>query len=99
MQSEGKRFVTALEKRCQLMGSSEVSVAQLHALGSKINLTVPDIDAFIDQLNEAGTTVPSSLCMSHPVFQSRHFSRNNILALRSRQGQPSFRALTHLGTQ
>lgn len=54
MQSEAKRFLVALEKRCQLAVTSEVSVAQLHALGININLSVPDMDAFIDQLNDAG---------------------------------------------
>ncbi|CAL5221646.1 g3873 [Coccomyxa viridis] len=52
--SEAKRFLVALEKRCQLAVTSEVSVAQLHALGININLSVPDMDAFIDQLNDAG---------------------------------------------
>ena len=71
VQSEAKRFMTALEKRCQLVGSSEVSVAQLHAIGGDINLTVPSMEAFIEQLNEAGTTVlftRAGLCMSHPIF-------------------------------
>lgn len=62
MQSEAKRFMAALEKRCQLASSSEVSAAQLCALGSSIDLTMPDMEAFIDQLNEAGTIVLLSPC-------------------------------------
>ena len=61
LQSEAKRFLAALEKRCQLAGSSEVSVGQLYALGSDINLTMPDMEAFIGQLNEAG----AALNLSH----------------------------------
>ena len=57
IQSEAERFLAALEKRCQLAGSSKVSAAQLHALGTSINLSVPDMDAFIEQLNDAGTPV------------------------------------------
>ena len=70
MQSEAKRFMAALEKRCQLASSSKVSAAQLYALGDDINLTVPDMEIFIDQLNDAGTflTICQILCMHqhHP---------------------------------
>lgn len=73
MQSEAKRFMAALEKRCQLASSSMVSVAQLHALGDDINLAVPDIETFIDQLNDAGTSLKicQKLCMHryHPSCQ------------------------------
>ena len=64
MQSEAKRFMAALEKRCQLASSSKVSVAQLYALCDDINLTVPDLETFIDQLNDAGTylTICQNLC-------------------------------------
>lgn len=61
-QSEAKRFLAALEKRCQLAGASEVSVAQLHALGTNINLSVNDMDTFIEQLNNAGMPVLSTSC-------------------------------------
>ena len=54
VQSEAKRFMAALEKRCQLAASCEVSVGQLYALGDDINLAVPDMEVFIEQLNEAG---------------------------------------------
>ena len=54
VQSEAKRFMAALEKRCQLAASYEVSVGQLYALGDDINLAVPDTEVFIEQLNEAG---------------------------------------------
>jgi len=65
--------MAALEKRCQLASSSKVSVSQLYALGDIINLTVPDMETFIDQLNDAGTslTVCQILCMHqcHPSCQ------------------------------
>ena len=54
VQSEAKRFMAALEKRCQLAASCEVSVGQLYALGDDINLAVPDMEVFIKQLNEGG---------------------------------------------
>lgn len=54
VQSEAKHFMAALEKRCQLAASCEVSVGQLYALGDDINLAVPDMEVFIEQLNEAG---------------------------------------------
>ena len=46
--------MAALEKRCQLAASCEVSVGQLYALGDDIKLAVPDTEVFIEQLNEAG---------------------------------------------
>ena len=53
-QSEAKRFITALEKHCQLANTNTLTVSQLYALASDINLAVPDMESFIEQLNDAG---------------------------------------------
>lgn len=54
VQKEAKRFLGALCKRCQLAGSDLVSIAQLYALADDLDLAVPDMEAFIEQLNDAG---------------------------------------------
>ncbi|KAK9824829.1 hypothetical protein WJX81_003431 [Elliptochloris bilobata] len=53
-QAEAKRFLAALAKRCQLSGSAQVNVAQLYSLADDLELAVPDMLAFIADLNDAG---------------------------------------------
>ena len=87
MQSEAKRFMAALEKRCQLAGSSEVSAAQLCALGSGINLSVPDMEAFIDQLNEAGMSILPNPCRMPLVLASG--AASPLSTIRKHAGRPT----------
>ena len=70
MQSEAKRFVTAMEKRCQLANTDRLSVSQLYALASDIHLAVPDMEGFIEQLNDAGGPCPSLLFKLHDPYAS-----------------------------
>ncbi len=97
MQSEAKRFLAALEKRCQLAGSSEVSVAQMHVLGTKINLSVPDMDAFIEQLNDAGTRVLFTPCrgVDPPVSKSSEFLHQLARACREGRSQRHINFFQH----
>lgn len=53
-QAEAKRFLGALAKRCELSGSSLVSMAQLYALADNLELNVSDTAAFVADLNDAG---------------------------------------------
>ena len=53
-QKEAKRFLGALAKRCHLAGSNVITTAQLYSLADDLDLAVPDTEAFIGELNEAG---------------------------------------------
>ena len=66
LQKEAKRFLGALAKRCGLAGSAVVSVAQLYALADDLELGVPDFEAFLADLNEAGALGPlQTSCTLH----------------------------------
>ena len=53
-QKEAKRFLGALAKRCQLAGGNTVTAPQLYALADDLELAVPDMEAFLGELNDAG---------------------------------------------
>lgn len=55
-QGEIKRFLAALGRRAQQSGDNTFSVHQLFDLSDHLQLKVPDMREFIDQLNEAGET-------------------------------------------
>jgi DNA helicase MCM8 len=56
MQKEARRFLGALHKRCQLAGSNIMTVAQLYAIANDLDLAVPDMETFMQELNDAGGT-------------------------------------------
>ena len=59
MQKEAKRFLGALAKRCQLAGRDTATAPQLYALADDLELAVPDMEAFLGELNDAGARTPS----------------------------------------
>ena len=54
MQGAAKRFLAALCRRAAQAGVNMFSVHQLFDLSDHLQLKVPDMREFIDQLNEAG---------------------------------------------
>lgn len=54
LQAEAQRFTAALQRRAAQQASSEFEVSELFDVADAIELAVPDLTAFIDQLNEAG---------------------------------------------
>lgn len=54
MQAEAKRFLGALSKKAELKGSEQFAIEELFDVADILELNVPDLSAFIDQLNEAG---------------------------------------------
>ena len=53
-QAEAKRFLGALSKKAELKGSELFAIEELFDIADILELNVPDLTAFIDQLNEAG---------------------------------------------
>jgi DNA-binding MarR family transcriptional regulator len=53
LQAEARRFLSALSRRAEQSGNA-FSVHQLFDLSDHLQLKVPDMRDFIDQLNEAG---------------------------------------------
>ena len=63
--------MTAMEERCQLANTDRLTVSQLYALASDIHLAVPDLESFIEQLNDAGgpcTSLAYKLHVPHATF-------------------------------
>ena len=68
LQAEARRFLSALGRRAVQSGNS-FSVHQLFDLSDHLQLKVPDMRLFIDQLNDAGMFLcnqlqPASLLMN-----------------------------------
>ncbi|WOL04368.1 putative DNA helicase MCM8 isoform X1 [Canna indica] len=53
-QKEAKRFLSALNKQSELQQKDCFSISEIYSLADKISLRVPDIDAFVDNLNSIG---------------------------------------------
>ncbi len=53
LQAEARRFLSALGRRAEQAGNA-FTVHQLFDLSDHLQLKVPDMRDFIDQLNEAG---------------------------------------------
>ncbi|KAK1320493.1 hypothetical protein QJS10_CPA03g01306 [Acorus calamus] len=53
-QKEAKRFLNALNKQSEMQRKDCFSVSEIYSLADRINLRVPDIDSFIDNLNSVG---------------------------------------------
>ena len=53
LQAEARRFLSALSRRAEQSGNA-FSVHQLFDLSDNLQLKVPDMRDFIEQLNEAG---------------------------------------------
>ena len=54
LQAEAKRFLGALSKKAEMKGSELFAIEELFDIADTLELNVPDLTAFIDQLNEAG---------------------------------------------
>ena len=54
LQAEAKRFLGALARKAELQGKEEFTVSELFDVADLIELGVPDLSDFIDQLNDAG---------------------------------------------
>lgn len=64
LQGEARRYLAALESRAQVRGSAQFSMAELISLSDSLDLNVPDVYAFLDGLNEAGTRILPVCCSS-----------------------------------
>ncbi|KAM6593385.1 hypothetical protein CsatA_001088 [Cannabis sativa] len=53
-QKEAKRFLSALNKQSELQQKDCFSISEIYSLADRIELRVPDMDAFIDNLNSVG---------------------------------------------
>ncbi|KAJ8754157.1 hypothetical protein K2173_002056 [Erythroxylum novogranatense] len=53
-QKEAKRFLSALNKQSELQQKDTFSIAEIYSLADRIDLRVPDIDIFVDNLNSVG---------------------------------------------
>ncbi|POO01589.1 Mini-chromosome maintenance protein [Trema orientale] len=53
-QKEAKRFLSALNKQSELQQKDCFSISEIYSLADRIELRVPDIDAFVDNLNNVG---------------------------------------------
>ncbi|XP_038988371.1 probable DNA helicase MCM8 [Phoenix dactylifera] len=53
-QKEVKRFLSALHKQSELQQKDCFSISEIYSLADRISLRVPDIDAFVDNLNSVG---------------------------------------------
>ncbi|MQL79610.1 hypothetical protein Taro_012044 [Colocasia esculenta] len=53
-QKEAKRFLSALHKQSELQQKDCFSISEMYSLADRISLRVPDIDAFVDNLNSVG---------------------------------------------
>ncbi|XP_062117205.1 probable DNA helicase MCM8 [Humulus lupulus] len=53
-QKEAKRFLSALNKQSELQQKDFFSISEIYSLADRIELRVPDMDAFIDNLNSVG---------------------------------------------
>ncbi|KAG6550803.1 hypothetical protein Mapa_007707 [Marchantia paleacea] len=53
-QKEAKRFLSALQQRADLQQNAVFTIAELYSLADEIELRVPDLNTFIDNLNQAG---------------------------------------------
>ena len=79
MQAEAKRFLSALSKKAELKGSEQFSIEELFDIADILELNVPDLTAFLEQLNEAGQPTSSrffpckSLCSAFLLFEARLF--------------------------
>ena len=62
IQGEAKRFLAALCRRAEQSGDNMFSVHQLFDLSDHLQLKVPDMREFIDQLNEAGKSGYACAC-------------------------------------
>ena len=64
MQAEARRFLAALGRRAE-QGGNSFSTHQLFDLSDHLQLKVPDMRDFIDQLNEAGRSPDTSALKLH----------------------------------
>lgn len=53
-QKEAKRFLSALNKQSELEQKDCFSISEIYSLADRIDLRVPDIDTFVDNLNSVG---------------------------------------------
>ncbi|WCJ34583.1 minichromosome maintenance 8 [Euphorbia peplus] len=53
-QKEAKRFLSALNKQSELQQKDTFSISEIYSLADRIGLRVPDLDAFVDNLNSVG---------------------------------------------
>ncbi|KAH0455902.1 hypothetical protein IEQ34_015934 [Dendrobium chrysotoxum] len=53
-QKEAKRFLSALHKQSEHKQNECFSISEIYSLADSIELRVPDIDTFVDNLNSAG---------------------------------------------
>ncbi|OVA18173.1 Mini-chromosome maintenance [Macleaya cordata] len=53
-QKEAKRFLSALNKQSELQQKDCFSISEIYSLADKIDLRVPDMDTFVDNLNSVG---------------------------------------------
>ncbi|KAK6943754.1 MCM, AAA-lid domain [Dillenia turbinata] len=53
-QKEAKRFLSALNKQSELLQKDSFTISEIYTLADRISLRVPDIDAFVDNLNSVG---------------------------------------------
>ncbi|CAL1379269.1 unnamed protein product [Linum trigynum] len=51
---EAKRFLSALNSQSELLQKDIFSIADIYSLADRIGLRVPDIDTFVENLNNAG---------------------------------------------
>ena len=54
LQAEAKRFLGALSKKAELKGNEVFAIEELFDIADVLELNVPNLTTFIDQLNEAG---------------------------------------------
>ncbi|EXC16277.1 DNA replication licensing factor MCM8 [Morus notabilis] len=53
-QKEAKRFLSALNKQSELQQKDCFTISEIYSLADRIELRVPDLDTFVDNLNSVG---------------------------------------------
>lgn len=57
VQAEAARFLAALRRQGEARGNAVFQVSELYSIADSLDLAVPDMHAFIEELNYAGTTI------------------------------------------
>lgn len=63
MQAEAARFLAALRRQADAKGTALFKVSDLFSTADSLELAVPDMQTFIEELNEAGAVHKQRDCM------------------------------------